>query len=138
MTQSLLLELAPRPGHRVRGNNRRRPPRRSRPEAPEPATGGVVLLVDPSESSRRASERALERAGYTVHSFASADALLDAMSRPGRGSSGGLAFLRLDEIERRAIEAAVTRTHGNITRAMKLLGIGRTTLYRKLKHYGLR
>jgi DNA-binding NtrC family response regulator len=48
------------------------------------------------------------------------------------------AAITLDELERAAIEAALRRTRGNVTRAMKQLGIGRTTLYRKLKRYGLR
>ena len=46
--------------------------------------------------------------------------------------------LKLSELERFAIEAALERTGGNVTRAMRQLGIGRTTLYRKLKKYGLR
>lgn len=46
--------------------------------------------------------------------------------------------MTLDELERHAIEAALKRTCGNVTQAMKQLGIGRTTLYRKLKRYGLR
>jgi DNA-binding NtrC family response regulator len=46
--------------------------------------------------------------------------------------------MTLDELERHAIEAALKRTRGNVTQAMKQLGIGRTTLYRKLKRYGLR
>jgi DNA-binding NtrC family response regulator len=44
--------------------------------------------------------------------------------------------LRLDVVERRAIEQALMYTHGDRTTAAHLLGIGRTTLYRKLKEYG--
>jgi DNA-binding NtrC family response regulator len=44
--------------------------------------------------------------------------------------------LPLQEVERRAIEQALTYTHGDRTTAAHLLGIGRTTLYRKLKEYG--
>jgi len=44
--------------------------------------------------------------------------------------------LRLELVERRAIEQALTYTHGDRTTAAHLLGIGRTTLYRKLKEYG--
>jgi DNA-binding NtrC family response regulator len=46
--------------------------------------------------------------------------------------------MSMDDLERYAIEAALRRTRGNVTRAMRQLGIGRTTLYRKLKKYGLR
>lgn len=42
----------------------------------------------------------------------------------------------LQEVERRAIEQAITYTRGDRTTAAQLLGIGRTTLYRKLKEYG--
>jgi DNA-binding NtrC family response regulator len=44
--------------------------------------------------------------------------------------------MRLDEVERRAIEQALAYTCGDRTTAAHLLGIGRTTLYRKLKEYG--
>jgi DNA-binding NtrC family response regulator len=41
----------------------------------------------------------------------------------------------LQELERRAIEHALHQTRGDRTEAALLLGIGRTTLYRKLKEY---
>ncbi len=43
----------------------------------------------------------------------------------------------LQELERRAIRQALEHTHGDRTTAAQLLGIGRTTLYRKLKEYAL-
>jgi DNA-binding NtrC family response regulator len=52
-------------------------------------------------------------------------------------SSGAPEVLTLEEIERRAIRLALQRTEGNLSRAGRDLGIGRTTLYRKLKKYGL-
>ncbi len=42
----------------------------------------------------------------------------------------------LAELEREAIETALTATGGNKARAAALLGIDRTTLYRKLKDHG--
>jgi DNA-binding NtrC family response regulator len=39
--------------------------------------------------------------------------------------------------ERKTIERALTATNGERTRAAHMLGIGRTTLYRKMKQYGL-
>ena len=45
--------------------------------------------------------------------------------------------LPLSEVERRAILNALTVTRGDRTTAAQLLGIGRTTLYRKLKSYGV-
>lgn len=44
----------------------------------------------------------------------------------------------LEEIERLALEQALRRHEGNVTAVVRELGIGRTTVYRKLKKYGLR
>src|SRR5579863_6787866 len=43
----------------------------------------------------------------------------------------------LDQLERHAILRALEETGGDRLRAAKLLGIGKTTIYRKLKEYGL-
>ena len=58
------------------------------------------------------------------------------------GSSFGSSFekqgiIPLAEVEKRAIVQAIDYTKGDRTVAAALLGIGRTTLYRKLKEYGL-
>jgi len=54
------------------------------------------------------------------------------------GSVGGSPTVRpLAELEREAIAAALSATGGNKARAAALLGIDRTTLYRKLKDYAL-
>jgi transcriptional regulator of acetoin/glycerol metabolism len=45
--------------------------------------------------------------------------------------------LPLAEVERRAILNALAVTRGDRTTAAQLLGIGRTTLYRRLKEYGV-
>ena len=49
----------------------------------------------------------------------------------------GHAIMPLAEMERRAILSALEYTKGDRTVAAAMLGIGRTTLYRKLKEYGL-
>jgi len=46
--------------------------------------------------------------------------------------------MTLEALERAAIAAALARNDGNLTSVVTELGIGRTTLYRKLKKYGLR
>jgi len=43
----------------------------------------------------------------------------------------------LSDLERQAILAAIRTLHGDKLQAAKLLGIGKTTLYRKLKEYGI-
>ena len=45
--------------------------------------------------------------------------------------------MRMEEVERAAIEAALRDTRGNRRKAAEALGIGERTLYRKLKEYGL-
>ncbi|TAM81872.1 MAG: sigma-54-dependent Fis family transcriptional regulator [Acidobacteria bacterium] len=51
--------------------------------------------------------------------------------------SGKQRFSTLREMERDAIRRALEMTGGDRLRAAKLLGIGKTTVYRKIKEYGL-
>lgn len=43
----------------------------------------------------------------------------------------------LDEIEKNTIEQALRKFHGNVSKAAKELGLGRTTIYRKMEKYGI-
>lgn len=43
----------------------------------------------------------------------------------------------LREIERAAIDGALARNGGNVTRAARELGVGRATLHRRLRAYRL-
>jgi len=45
--------------------------------------------------------------------------------------------LKLSEMEREVIRKAIQKSNNNLTRAAEELGIGRTTLYRKIEEYGL-
>ncbi|MFK7972816.1 MAG: sigma-54-dependent transcriptional regulator [Bacteroidia bacterium] len=45
--------------------------------------------------------------------------------------------LNLEDVEKRAIEDAIRQHGGNLSSAAKALGLGRTTLYRKIAKYGL-
>ncbi len=49
-----------------------------------------------------------------------------------------LSTLNLKELEAHAIRQALEQAGGNLSEVVRLLGIGRTTLYRKLKTHGLR
>jgi DNA-binding NtrC family response regulator len=53
------------------------------------------------------------------------------------GFANGKAVVPLHELERRAILEAIAFTNGDRATAAMLLGIGRTTLYRKMKEYNL-
>ncbi len=53
------------------------------------------------------------------------------------GQGGQLSVVSLPEVERRAILDALESAGGDRRRAAKLLGIGKTTIYRKLKQYGI-
>ncbi|MFA8298703.1 MAG: sigma-54-dependent transcriptional regulator [Hyphomicrobiales bacterium] len=45
--------------------------------------------------------------------------------------------LNLEDIEKKAIQAALLKHKGNLSQASRELGLGRTTLYRKMTRYGL-
>jgi two-component system, NtrC family, response regulator HydG len=45
--------------------------------------------------------------------------------------------IRMDELERNAILQSISRNEGNMTKVAKELGLGRTTLYRKMEKYGI-
>ena len=46
--------------------------------------------------------------------------------------------LNVEDIEKSAIEAAIEKHRGNLSNAAKELGMGRTTLYRKLERYNIK
>ena len=45
-------------------------------------------------------------------------------------------IIPITELERQAILSTISQTNGDKLMAARLLGIGKTTLYRKLKEYG--
>jgi len=61
-----------------------------------------------------------------------------AVPRAEQAGEGGAPEVRtLADLEREAILGAIRTLHGDKLQAAKLLGIGKTTLYRKLKEYGI-
>jgi DNA-binding NtrC family response regulator len=59
-------------------------------------------------------------------------------ARPATGADEGGATLNLEELERKTIARAMEQNKGNLSDVARQLGIGRSTLYRKLEQYGLR
>ena len=55
-------------------------------------------------------------------------------SLPAFSASAGLS---MKELERKAIKDALTLAKGNVSKAARTLGLGRTTLYRKMSAFGL-
>ena len=51
--------------------------------------------------------------------------------------AGNTEAFNLDDVERKTILAAIQKYNGNLSKVAKELGVGRTTLYRKMEKYGL-
>ncbi|MBV8116260.1 MAG: sigma-54-dependent Fis family transcriptional regulator [Silvibacterium sp.] len=70
---------------------------------------------------------------FHLHAYRTVPVAVDTEPRHETGS----AVMPLAELERQAILDTLRRLKGDKLTAAKLLGIGKTTLYRKLKEYGL-
>jgi len=87
----------------------------------------IVLSSDPE--LRKSASAALESAGLPAEAEAGSTAFVV------EASEGGLP--RLDQVERLYIEFVLAETRFNLSRASRILAIDRTTLYNKLRRYGL-
>jgi len=56
---------------------------------------------------------------------------------PASHANAGEAVVSIADMEKQAILGTIRQLHGDKLMAARLLGIGKTTLYRKLKEYGL-
>lgn len=65
-------------------------------------------------------------------------AVVQHCAAPEHGSADPSRNRALEDITREAIVAAVTRHRGNLAQATRELGIGRTTLWRRMKEYGIK
>jgi DNA-binding NtrC family response regulator len=65
-------------------------------------------------------------------------AMSTSVSQPAPSSGGEGGTLNLEELERDTIVRALEQNKGNLSDVARQLGIGRSTLYRKLEQYGLR
>jgi len=90
-------------------------------------------------SLRHACERAVivgQRSEYSWEDFGLAVGTTVAPDEPGAVMQTATS-LELQVLEREAIETAMARAGGNITRAARLLGVSRAALYRKLERHAL-
>ena len=77
-----------------------------------------------------------DRGGSTLHAL-SAMACERVEDLPETVVTPKSPVISLPESERQTISAALAATGGGRTQAARMLGIGRTTLYRKMKEYGM-
>jgi PAS domain S-box-containing protein len=81
--------------------------------------------------------------GYMLHAPASPDAASPALAAPGPASRPDPAPTqraqpqRWEDVQRKMILDALVKTGGKKQQAAKLLGWGRSTLWRKMKHFGI-
>lgn len=61
------------------------------------------------------------------------DSVNNVVTFPGATPDGKVQ--KMEDLEAKAIESAINQYKGNLTEAAKALGIGRATLYRKVKQY---
>jgi DNA-binding NtrC family response regulator len=94
-------------------------------------TGSTVLVVDDDDGVRLGIRGFLEAHGYRVEE-AESWGRAPPEPLPAEGS------LNLQEMEVRAIEAALRIEHGRVEDAARRLGISRSALYLKIKKLGLK
>ena len=97
-----------------------------------------VLIAHDWPGNVRELENAIERAIVTCRNGVLEEEDFSWLRRqPAAAQEWQAPDLPLDELERRAIIAALERKHGNVKEASAALGIDRSTLYDKLKRYDI-
>lgn len=101
--------------------------------------GALKLLLDYDwPGNVRELENAVERAMVTCKGRLLTEEDFSFLSLNGTGTHWTPPpNLTLQDLEKQAVAAAVERTHGNIKEAATALGIDRSTLYEKIKRYGI-
>ena len=90
----------------------------------------------------RELENCIERActmssGPILHAADMPTIVQDSKRNSGAGLAASANVVPIAELEKRAIMGTIEKLNGDKLLAAKLLGIGKTTLYRKLKEYGV-
>ncbi len=109
-------------------------------EVPDISEGALRMLLDHDwPGNVRELENAVERALVTCKNTKLTEDDF-AFLRPGADEKTGWLLppnLTLEEIEKQAIAATLQRSRGNVSAAARILGIDRSTLYAKIRRYGL-
>lgn len=101
---------------------------------------GLRLLMDYNWAGNvRELENAVERAMVTCKNKVLSDEDFAFLEQNGnrRKIWSVPDDLRLDDVEKLVIEATIKRTEGNMKEAASILGIDRSTIYEKIKKYGI-
>jgi len=109
-----------------------------KPLLPLGSTAIARLKQYPWPGNVRELKHAIERMvilsdgdALSLEAIPSATAMVDALS------DTGAVTLNLEEHEKQMIQRAIAQHQGNLSKAAQSLGLGRTTLYRKMARYGL-
>lgn len=98
-----------------------------------------VLVAYDWPGNVRELENCIERccamnSGPVIHTTDLPSSIIGSSARPDVASPEAR-IMRIADLEKQAIVGAVEKLNGDKLMAAKLLGIGKTTLYRKLKEY---
>ncbi len=106
--------------------------------------GYSVQCYTTAEWARGLSEASFRQTlGAEMPSLASGSSPVDSGAKILQFPAGGMSSVNdkkvrtINELESLAIEGAIHEYNGNLTEAAKALGIGRATLYRKVKQYNI-
>ena len=93
-------------------------------------------LANPSFRSQVQTETVLSTGAGTKENTAKIYPF-PVQARTENAGKGGAGTMTMDELESVAITNAIIQHKGNLTEAAKALGIGRATIYRKIKQYNI-
>jgi DNA-binding NtrC family response regulator len=99
-----------------------------------------ILMDQRWPGNVRELENAVERALVTCKSGVLGAEDFAFLARPAAGPGGGAALpagLTLQEMEKEYVSATLARLQGNVKAAAEALGIDRSTLYEKIRKYGI-
>jgi len=97
-----------------------------------------LLMAYPWPGNVRELENAIERAMLINRSNELSAADFPFQTRRGSPAQEITGGQRLEDIERAHIDRVLEETHWNLSKTARILDIDRTTLYNKIKRYGLR